>query len=139
MTSNVGGDIKGDGLGFQPADRAGKTNDQLRQHFTPEFLGRLDQVVCFTPLQGQAMEKIAEKYLRQLQTRIAAGGLQLQLPEELPGILGGMTGKKDGARQLRRIVREKVESPLSEYLLKSDKKASRIHGIWKDGQLQFRS
>ena len=139
MTSNVGGDVKSDGLGFQPADRAGKTNDLLRQHFTPEFLGRLDQIVYFTPLRQQAMEKIAEKYLRQLQTRIAAGGLQLQLPEELPGVLGSMTGMKDGARQLRRIVREKVESPLSEYLLKSNKKTVRIHAKWEDGELQFRS
>ena len=84
------------------------------------------------------MEKIAEKYLRQLQSRIAANGIQLELPEELPGVLGTMTGKKDGARQLRRIVREKVESPLSEYLLRSNKKTLRIHARWEDGMLQFR-
>ena len=137
MTSNIGGQIQGDGLGFQPSDRAGQTDGLLRQHFTPEFLGRLDQIVCFAPLHAQAMEKIAHKYLQQMQARIAENGIQLQLPGELPGILGGMIGKKDGARQLRRIVREKVESPLSEYLLKTNKKTVKIHAKWENEQLQF--
>ena len=137
MTSNVGGELKGDGLGFQPADRAQQSDGLLRQRFTPEFLGRLDQIVCFAPLQPQAMEQIAGKYLRQLQDRVAANGIHLQLPETLPRILGGMAGKKDGARDLRRIVRDKVESPLSEYLLTCNKKAVRIRAKWEDEALQF--
>ncbi len=137
MTSNVGGELKGDGLGFQPNGRAGETDALLRQHFTPEFLGRLDKIVHFAPLQPQAMVGIVDKYLRQLQSRTAANGIQLQLPEELAQKLSAAAGKKDGARQLRRIVREQVESPLSVYLLKTGKKPTKIRSRWENGALQF--
>ena len=137
MTSNIGGELKGDGLGFRPTDRAGEADKLLRGHFTPEFLGRLDKIIHFAPLQDQAMEKIVEKYLHQLCDRTAANGIQLQLPDELCRELGSAAGKKDGARQLRRAVREKVESPLAVYLLKCDKKPTKIKGIWEDGSLQF--
>jgi ATP-dependent Clp protease ATP-binding subunit ClpA len=137
MTSNVGGELKGDGLGFQPTDRAGEADKLLRSRFTPEFLGRLDKIVHFVPLQEQAMEGIVEKYLAQLRARTEANGIQLQLPEELPRVLGSSAGKKDGARQLRRMVRDKVESPLAVYLLKCGKKPAKIKCSWEDGALQF--
>lgn len=137
MTSNIGGGLKGDGLGFRPTDRAGEADKLLRGHFTPEFLGRLDKVVHFAPLQEQAIEGIVKKYLCQLCERTASNGIQLQLPEELCRELGSTAGKKDGARQLRRAVREKVESPLAVYLLKCGKKPTKIKGVWEDGSLQF--
>ncbi len=137
MTSNIGGELKGDGLGFRPTDRAGETDKLLRNHFTPEFLGRLDKVVHFAPLQEQAMDGIVKKYLTQLQARVSANGIQLQLPEELPRALGSSAGRKDGARHLRRMVRERVEAPLAVYLLKCGKKPAKIKGVWQDGVLQF--
>jgi len=137
MTSNIGGELKGDGLGFKPTDRAGEADKLLRNHFTPEFLGRLDKVVHFAPLQEQAIDGIVKKYLNQLQNRASANGIQLQLPEELPSVLRSAAGKKDGARQLRRIVRDKVESPFAVYLLKSEKKPSKVKGVLIDGALQF--
>ena len=137
MTTNIGGELKGDGLGFNPAGRAGETDTLLRQRFTPEFLGRLDAVVNFVPLGDTAMEKIAEKYLQQLKQRIAANGIQLHLPEELACNLGGMAGKKDGARQLRRIVREQVEAPLSVHLLQCVKKPEIINAFLEDNALHF--
>ena len=137
MTTNIGGELKGDGLGFNPTGRAGETDTLLRQRFTPEFLGRLDAVVNFAPLQEAAMEKIAEKYLQQLKQRVAANGMQLHLPEELAGKLGRIAGKKDGARQLRRIVREQVEAPLSVYLLQCAKKPETISACLEENVLHF--
>ena len=83
MTSNIGSEANSDGLGFQPQGRSEQAKQALRQRFTPEFLGRLDRIVTFAPLQEKTMEQIAKKYLDQLQKRAAANGLQLQLPEEL--------------------------------------------------------
>ncbi len=138
MTSNVGGEVKSDGLGFQPSGREGQAKDALRQRFTPEFLGRLDKIICFTPLEPKAMEDIAEKYLRQLQARAEAGGMQLQLPEELAHELGLVCRKQGGARQLRRLIQERVEGPLAVYLLKSAKKPTRIKAkLEPDGALRF--
>ena len=137
MTTNVGGSVKGDGLGFSPQGRDGETERSLRGAFTPEFLGRLDQTVCFRPLDDGSMERIARKYLLQLYSRAAAAGIQLRLPDELPAVLGGQSLKKGGARSLRRLVQERVEGPLADYILKSGKKPTRIQAELEDGQLQF--
>ena len=137
MTSNVGGEIHSDGLGFQPTGRAGQTEAAVRQAFTPEFLGRLDQLICFHALSNSAMEEITQKYLRQLSQRSQAVGMQLQLPEELPGLLRGKSKDKSGARQIRRLVQEQVEGPLAGFLLRSGKKHTKVVGRIEDGQLQF--
>ena len=137
MTSNIGGELKGDGLGFRPSGRAGETDSLLRQRFTPEFLGRLDKIVHFMPLQEQAVEGIVKKYLKELQARTAANGIQLSLPEELSGMLGSLAGKQGGARALRRLVQDKVEGPLSIYLLECSKKPAKVKARWENGAVQF--
>jgi ATP-dependent Clp protease ATP-binding subunit ClpC len=137
MTSNIGGEIKSDGLGFQPSGKASETDGALRQHFTPEFLGRVDKIVQFAPLEAKAMEQIAAKYLRQLQERALESGMRLIFPETLAGELGRKWKKKDGARQLRRVVQEQVEGPLALYLLKCSKKPSTVRMCWEDEKLQF--
>jgi len=137
MTSNAGGEKTSDGLGFRPQGRSAQNEEALRRFFTPEFLGRLDQIVCFAPLQEDAMEGITCKYLRQLQQRTADMGIQLTLPEELPGLLRSSPGGKDGARRLRRMVQEQVEEPLAVYLLNESKRPGRVRGRWVEGALQF--
>ena len=137
MTSNVGGELRSDGLGFRPAGREGETEVALRKCFTPEFLGRLDQIVCFQPLSGKAMEAITGKYLQELTQRGKAAGVELQLPAELAQVLGSGAGTKAGARQLRKRVQEQVEAPLSAFLLQSDKKLSMVRGELQDGVLHF--
>ncbi len=137
MTSNVGGEVRGEGLGFRPAGREGETENALRQAFTPEFLGRLDKMICFRPLSQEAMVKIAGKYLRELRQRAAVMGMQLQLPEELAQEMGARSMQKGGARQLRRLVQEQVEGPLAVFLLKSGKKQTKVKGKLTEGVLQF--
>ena len=137
MTTNVGGQIKGDGLGFSPTGRDGETERSLRSAFTPEFLGRLDQTVHFRALDDKSMECIARKYLLQLYSRARAAGLELELPKELPAVLGGQSQKTGGARSLRRLVQDRVEGPLTDYLLRSGKKLTKVNGTLEDGVLQF--
>ncbi len=137
MTANTGAQVRGDGLGFQPSGREEQAKQALRQRFSPEFLGRLDRIVTFAPLQQQAMEQIVNKYLQQLCQRAAANGMQLLLPEELACQLGSNKEKQGGARYLRHLVQEKVEGPLAVFLLKSGKKPTKIKAYLQDGQLQF--
>ena len=126
MTSNVGGQQRGEGLGFCAAGREAELDGAVRQAFTPEFLGRLDQTVAFEKLGNGAMEAIAWKYLHQLQERTAAAGTQLQIPQELAGILCRRCGAKDGARQLRRLVQTEVEGPLASFLLRCSRRPARL-------------
>ena len=137
MTSNLGGNLKGDGLGFQPAGREGQTKEALRQHFTPEFLGRIDAIVPFTPLSQEAMEGIAKKYLNQLLERTAANGIQLTFPEDLAKELSKQAKDQSGARHIRRVVQERVEGPLAMYLLRCAKKPTKIKSKLEAGELVF--
>ncbi len=137
MTGNVGSQVRGDGLGFRPAGREGEMEGALKQSFSPEFLGRLDGIVHFAPLQIESVAAIAEKYLRQLQQRTEKLSIRLELPRELAGHLAGRCSKKDGARQLRRLIQEEVEGPLAALLLKSEKKPTAIRGKLERGNLEF--
>ena len=137
MTSNVGSEVRGDGLGFQPAGRSGEMDAALRHSFSPEFLGRLDRVVHFQPLGEQAMEAIAQKYLNQLQKRTSVLDIQLQLPQELAKFLGQRCRDKGGARALRRLVQEEVEGPLATFLLECSRRPGRIKGKLENGHMCF--
>ena len=137
MTTNIGGEVRGDGLGFQPSGRTGETDAALRKAFTPEFLGRLDRVVQFDALSGAAVEQIVRIQLAKLQERVSARGIQLQLPEELPTVLGRKCGKRDGARQIRHLIQDSVEGPLSVHLLKSNRKSGKIRAKLENEMLQF--
>ncbi len=137
MTSNVGGQVKGGGLGFQPAGHTGELNKALEQSFSPEFLGRLDRILCFRPLENSAMEKIAGKYLTQLEERTRSAGIQLSLPQELAAKLGQACRGKDGARQMRHIVQDRVEAPLAAFLLESSKRITKVSACLEPDGLHF--
>ena len=126
MTSNVGGTIRGEGLGFCAVGKEREVGQAVQQAFSPEFLGRIDQTVHFKELGEGAMEAIAWKYLRQLQKRTLAMGIQLQLPQEMGQLLRKKCGGKDGARQLRRLVQTEVEGPLASFLLQCSRKPSKV-------------
>ena len=137
MTSNTGGQIRGDGLGFRPAGHAQEHEESLRQTFMPEFLGRLDQIVRFEPLGSGELEAIARKYLNQLKARMEGIGIQLQLSDDIPAHLSSQCKPRDGARHLRRLIQSKVEGPLAEELLRSAKKPSQIQGCIRENKICF--
>lgn len=138
MTSNTGGQIRGDGLGFRPAGQAQEQEESLRQTFMPEFLGRLDQIIRFASLESKELEAIARKYLDQLKDRMERIGIHLQLCEEIPAYLSAQCKSRDGARHLRRLIQSKVEGPLAEELLRSAKKPDQITGELRDNVISFR-
>ena len=137
MTSNVGGTLRGDGLGFYASGKEAELGKAVQEAFSPEFLGRLDQIVRFEPLGRGAMETIAWKYLVQLQERTQAIGTQLQLPQELARFLLDKCPGKDGARQLRRLVQTQVEGPLASYLLTFSRKPGRVQVSLEEGKVSF--
>ena len=137
MTSNLGSAIKGEGLGFRPMGRAEETDAALRQHFTPEFLGRIDAKVCFGPLSRDDLALISKKYLTELEKRLENLGVQLHFPEELAKNLASRCGQKEGARTLRRLVQDEVEGPLAAILLKNGKRPTKLRASMKEGALQF--
>ena len=138
ITSNLGGQVRSDGLGFNPSGKKERIREALQQHFSPEFLGRLDQVVCFRKLDDEAMVGIANKYLDQLVGRSRTMGICLRLPQELAQLLS-RAGEQGGARDIRKAVQEQVEAPLARFLLQCGNRPDQICGLLKDGELLFSS
>ena len=137
MTTNAGAEVTSDGLGFNPAGRAGRTEARLRECFSPELMGRLDEVLVFRGLDPEVMESIADKYLRELQQRASRRGMELRLPPELAGILARNCGAKSGARALRSLVQTKVESPLAGFLLECPESPAVVRGALVGEELVF--
>ena len=137
MTCNVGGQLKGEGLGFCSQGRDAELKDALRQYFTPEFLGRLDAKVTFRPLSASAMEAVAEKYLGELRSRAASQGVQIRFPEDLGARLCALCAGEDGARYLRRLVQTRVEGPLAETLLRMEQRPERLDAVWDADSVRF--
>ena len=137
MTTNAGADVTSDGLGFNPEGRSERTEERLRQHFRPELLGRLDEVLVFRSLDAGVMESIADKYLQELRQRAHSRGMELRLPPELAGILARDSAAKTGARALRSMVQAKVEGPLAGFLLQCAEPPAVVRGALVGEKLTF--
>ena len=128
MTSNIGASIikNQSGLGFASRDSEKsfermKENlmNEVRRHFRPEFLNRLDDVIVFRPLESKDLIKILDIELRGIRDRLASRGLTLELsPTATELIIKDGTNLDMGARPLRRAVEHLLEDALSEELLK---------------------
>jgi ATP-dependent Clp protease ATP-binding subunit ClpC len=133
MTSNIGADlIKG---GVQPfglqsrgkgaADEQSyqKMKDtlmkEIERYFRPEFIGRLDDVIVFRPLNKSHLEKIVDLELKKVMKRLTDHGLKIELTAEAREFLIDKGTNTDfGARPLRRAIEQHVEDPLSEDILR---------------------
>ncbi len=131
MTSNIGAQhmvSHAPPMGF-----AGGTSDEhrreqvmgeLKKHFRPEFLNRLDEVVLFDRLGQPALEQIAGRMLNGLEGRLSALGVGLSAPQEAVALLAHAGAEREqGARPIRRAVRRRVEEPAAALLL-SDRLAA---------------
>ncbi len=126
LTSNLGAReaCGGPGLGFAAgASGAGNPDAALRaarDHFSPELLGRLDEVVVFRPLDGPARLQVAGMLLNQLEQRCAGRGVQLRHTPHAVQALAAQYDGRAGARSLHRAVQRLAEQPLAGMLLAGD-------------------
>ena len=128
MTSNVGArEIAQDAsVGFGTTGEAGLTADEIRTRamgelkrlFRPEFLNRVDDIVVFQKLSGDALTSIAHLLVDDLRQRLIANGMNIELTEAaIAKIVAEGTDLTNGARPLRRAIQRLIEDPLSEELL----------------------
>ena len=129
MTSNAGAQRLSTSkpLGFaasakeELAGRKEQVLAEVRNVFRPEFLNRVDELLVFNPLAHKELEKIAANMLRELNERMAANGLSLELaPSARELLLKEGSDSKYGARPLRRALRKLVEDPVSDLFLAGD-------------------
>src|SRR5579863_4226754 len=130
MTSNIGShrilDYKGSFDGADYAIMRATVLDELRQHFRPEFLNRVDEIIVFHALSEDELMRIVDIQLERLLSRLADRHITLQLTDAARSNLV-RTGYDPsyGARPLKRAIQKKIETPLGRLLLK---------GTVRDGQ-----
>ena len=113
--------------------------DSLRQHFRPEFLNRVDEIIVFHALTEEDLTKIVDIQLERLRARLAERRLTLELTEEAKVHLA-RSGYDPvyGARPLKRAIQREIETPLSRLILSGEvRDNSTIRVDVTNGQITF--
>jgi ATP-dependent Clp protease ATP-binding subunit ClpB len=98
-----------------------RSAEQMREHFRPEFLNRIDEIVVFEPLTRDQLGEIVELQLARLRTRLADRGIALELTDEATEqVADAGWDPTYGARPLKRAIQRLVENPLALRLLEGD-------------------
>jgi ATP-dependent Clp protease ATP-binding subunit ClpB len=122
MTSNVGShrilDFKGSFDGAEYAIMRATVLDELRQHFRPEFLNRVDETIVFHALSEEDLLKIVDIQLKRLRRRLAERRITLELSDAARRHLVKVGYDPSyGARPLKRTIQKELETPLGRKIL----------------------
>ncbi len=131
LTSNIGAEYidKMEKIGFssgqsnsdQYADAKQNVQKALKEHFRPEFLNRLDDIIIFDILSEESIKKIAQIQIDEVKGRLEDKGISLKVSVETLTLLA-----KDGydphygARPLRRLIQDKILNPLAQLIIKRE-------------------
>ncbi|CAB4844304.1 unannotated protein [freshwater metagenome] len=145
MTTNLGTrDIsKGAGLGFANSEdelsnyerMKGKVGDELKTHFRPEFLNRIDDIIVFHQLTKLEIIQIVDLMITNLDDRLKAKDMGIELTPAAKELLAAKGyDPLMGARPLRRTIQREIEDNLSEKILFGDLKAGEIIVVDVEGE-----
>ena len=148
MTTNLGTkDIAGGPVGFQVEGDTetsyermkAKVNEELKKHFKPEFLNRVDDTIVFPQLSGKELLQIVDLFVKRLADRMLDRDMTIEVSEQARKQL--ITIGHDptlGARPLRRAVQHEVEDLLSEQILRGELKAGdHVSGDYDGTKIPF--
>ncbi|MEN3306575.1 MAG: ATP-dependent Clp protease ATP-binding subunit ClpC, partial [Micromonosporaceae bacterium] len=144
LTTNLGTrDVaKAVSLGFQASEDAEsnyermkqKVNDELKQHFRPEFLNRIDDTIVFHQLQEPEILQIVDIMVARIEAQLRNKDMGLELtPEAKIWLAKKGWDPVMGARPLRRTIQREIEDSLSERILFNELKAGQIVVVRCDG------
>jgi ATP-dependent Clp protease ATP-binding subunit ClpB len=145
MTSNIGSrflvENASELVGEIADDTREKVMAELRAHFRPEFLNRVDEIVLFKPLTLKEITRIVELQVGLLKSRLAERHIDLELTDSAKELLGRRGYDPTyGARPLKRLIQRELETKLSRALLKGEiTDNSRVEVAAKKGELEFKS
>jgi ATP-dependent Clp protease ATP-binding subunit ClpB len=140
MTSNLGSDVIQSMAGEA---RYSEMKDSVMaivgQHFRPEFINRIDDVVVFHPLNREQIRGIASRQLDILASRLVEHDLSLSISDEAIDKLAEVGyDPVFGARPLKRAIQQRIENPLAEALIKGRfLPGEEVNITMKDGQFSF--
>jgi len=144
MTSNLGShviqELAVEGQGeHQYARMKAAVMEIVQQHFRPEFINRVDDIVVFHPLGREQLRSIVDIQLGYLRKRLAERDIELVLDDAARDRLGEAGfDPVYGARPLKRAIQQQVENPLAQRILRGEfGPGSKVQVTVKGGELQF--
>lgn len=111
---------------------------KVKEKFAPEFLNRLDQIIIFKPLGKREIEKIVSIAIEELTARLTAQNIQLDISTPVIDFLANEGFNPEmGARPIRRVISQYLETPLAEQLLRKKNKEKKFKIIVKKDKLNI--
>ncbi len=128
LTSNIGSDKLNKTnveLGFNDSkekdDKSMIALDELKKHFKPELINRIDNIIVFNKLSAPVLKEIAKKMLADLNKNLRQSGIELKFTTAtLNYLVKNGTNDDFGARPLRRLITSKIEDELADRMLKGE-------------------
>ena len=144
MTSNVGAEeisMKTSiGFGESPdKDERNRVLSKVREHFTPEFINRIDEIIVFRKLEKDDLMQISRKALENLRFRAAALGIDFIYTQKVvEAVAAAKETEKYGARPIRRRVTDLIENELAKMIITADIcRGESVCVDFKDGKINF--
>jgi ATP-dependent Clp protease ATP-binding subunit ClpB len=139
MTSNIGSEWIRDLGGRDDAAMRARVMEALRQHFRPEFLNRVDEVIIFNSLTREQLVRIVDIQLQRLQKLLEARHISLEVTRAAKEYLAEIGyDPVYGARPLKRAIQRELQDPLAMRLLRGEfGEEDTIRVDARDGHLVF--
>lgn len=150
MTSNIGAKKVSDfgkGVGFSSSSSDSQTFEvkksivqkSLKQHFNPEFLNRIDDIISFNALNKDTLKKIIDIELSKLLTRLKEKNYKITFDKTVIERISELNTQEDyGARPIKRIIQNLCEDFLSESILRGEIKENESVTLkYKDGEIKI--
>ena len=138
MTSNAGSTDKSTGVGFNRTEEeisSEKAMKALKEFLRPEFVGRIDEIIVFKPLTVENYAEIAGLMLKETAAALTERGVTLEWDDAALKIAAEKShGKRYGARDIRRVLRDEVEDKIAAIIVDAESPVTKIsvHGT-EDG------
>jgi ATP-dependent Clp protease ATP-binding subunit ClpB len=146
MTSNIGShrilEYRGAYEGYDYDRMKDAVLEEMRQHFRPEFLNRVDETIVFHALNEEHLKKIVDIQLVGLRHRLAERNIMLELDDaSRVHLVGRGFDPSYGARPLKRAIQKEIETPLARKIIGGEiKDGTLVHiGVNADGDLTFQT
>ena len=119
MTTNAGAsDVSKKRIGFNSVRSSDDSSDSINRTFSPEFRNRIDSIIHFNHLSKKVVLSIVDKFIIEIEAQLEDKGVSLSIDKDAKEYLAN-EGYDEvyGARELGRVIQEKVKKPMAEELI----------------------
>lgn len=132
MTSNLGSEY----LLNHEANANELVMNEVRAHFRPEFLNRIDEIVMFNPLSREVQIKIVDKLLNELKVRLDKNNIKVDFTNSLKKyIIDNSYNTTYGARPIKRFIQKNIETEIAKKIISSEIEPNAYYVIDYQGHL----